>query len=312
MSLNYLRKTNEAELSNIPNDYRQSFRYPFSPASVSKQAIMKMKQEKTITERDIKICEFLFNHTFATALQVQKYFSGEYEYQSIKNRLDKLVQNRILNQFSLGQVEGDKIEADALMIYCLDFGGKYLVSHFTKEDTTDWFSHVNYQGSENVARDLMITEFYLQLMSSIPDRIHHFKKNPQMRVNGTNIVPAFEFSFQHNFQKKYVVGEVVRSNDAFISFKNKIQKVEPLFTTNAWKKFFVDVEEEPTLFVLAEDDLTARDSGTVLANGTDIERYRLTTTDRIGRHFGDKGAFLRYLPDKNQLREVAIAYFKEE
>lgn len=312
MSFNYLKKTDEAVLSNIPNDYRQTFRYPLSVASVSKQAIMKMKLAGTITERDIKICHFLFTHTFATALQIQKYFAGEYEYQSIKNRLDKLVQNRIINQFSLGEVEGEKIETDALMIYCLDFGGKYLVTHFTNEDTTDWFSHENVQGSENIARDLMITEFYLQLMSSVPDKVQHFKKNPNMRVNGKNIVPAFEFSYQHGFEKKYIVGEVVRSNEAFVTFKDKIHKVEPLFTTNAWRKFFVDVEIPPALFVLTEDDLTARDAGTVLSNGTEIDRFLLTTTDRIGRQFGEKGAFLRYLPTTNQLREVAFADFKPE
>lgn len=312
MSFKYLKKDEEALLSNIPNDYRQTFRYPFSVASVSKQSVIKLKQDKTLTERDIKIVHFLFKHTFATALQIETYFAGEYEYQSIKNRLDKLVQYRLINQFSLGEIESDRIESDALVIYCLDFGGKYLVSHFTNEDTTDWFSSVNIQGSENVARDLMITEFYLQLMASIPEKVEHFKKNPVMRAGGANIIPAFEFSYRHGFEKKYIVGEIVRTGEAFITFKDKIQKTEPLFTTNAWKKYFVDVERPPALFVMTEDDLTARDAGTVLANGTEIERYRLTTPERIRRHFGDKGAFLRYMPETNQLREVATSDFKPE
>lgn len=312
MAFNYLKKQDEGILSKIPNDYRQTFRYPFSVTSVSKQSVIKMKVDGTLTERDIKIVHFLFKHTFATTLQIQKFFSGEYEYQSIKNRLDKLVQYRLINQFSLGEIETERIEQDALMFYCLDFGGKYLVSHFTNEDTTDWFSSINIQGSENVARDIMITEFYLQLMASVPERVEHFKKNPVMRAGGSNIVPAFEFSYLHGFERKYIVGEVVRTGEAFITFKDKIQKTEPLFTTQAWKKYFVDVEIAPALFVLAEDDYTARDAGMVIANGTDIERYRLTTVERIQKGFGEKGAFLRYLPDDKQLREVAIADFKPE
>lgn len=308
----YMKKEEEALLSNIPNDYRQTFRYPFSVASVSKQSVIKMKLDGTLTERDIKIVHFLFKHTFATALQLQTYFGGEYEYQSIKNRLDKLVQYRLINQFSLGQAETERIEPDAMLIYCLDFGGKYLVSHFTNEDTTDWFSTLNAQGSENVARDLMITEFYLRLMTSVPDKVEHFKKNPVMRAGGSNIVPAFEFSLRSDFQKKYIVGEVVRSGEAFVTFKDKIQKSEALFTTNAWRKYFVDVEAPPALFVLTEDDLTARDAGTVVAKGTDIESYRLTTTERVQRQFWEKGAFMRYMPETNQLREVAIGDFKPE
>lgn len=311
MAFDYVKKQDEAlAVSKIPNDYRQTFRYPFSVQSVSKNSVIKMKMEGTITERDIKIVHFLFKHTFATALQLQKFFEGEY--QSIKNRLDKLVQYRIINQFSLGQIETERIEQDALMFYCLDFGGKYLVSHFTNEDTSDWFSSVNIQGSENVARDLMITDFYIQLMNSIPDKVEHFKKNPPMRAGGANIVPAFEFSYTHGFMKKYIVGEVVRTGEAMVLFKDKIQKAEPLFTTQAWKKYYVDVEIPPALFVLAEDDYTARDAGMVVNNGTDIERFRLTTAERMQKQFGEKGAFLRYVPEDNVLRQVAFSDFKPD
>lgn len=318
MAFNYVKKQDEGIISKIPNDYRQTFRYPFSVTSVSKNSVIKMKVDGTLTERDIKIVHFLFKHTFATALQLQKFFGGEYEYQSIKNRLDKLVQYRLINQFSLGEIETERIEQDALMFYCLDFGGKYLVSHFTNEDTTDWFSSVNIQGSDNVARDLMITDFYLQLMDSIPDKVEHFKKNPPMRAGGSNIVPAFEFSYRHGFEKKYIIGEVVRTGEAFIQFKDKIQKTEPLFTTQAWKKYYVDVERPPALFVVAEDDYTARDAGIVVTNGTEIERFRLTTIERIQQPFGEKGTFLRFIPtdesqmQKPSLRPVAISDFKPE
>ncbi|WP_214688447.1 MULTISPECIES: hypothetical protein [unclassified Exiguobacterium] len=319
MSFNYVKQKDEGNISKIPNDYRQTFRYPFAVTSVSKNSVIKMKVDGTLTERDIKIVHFLFKHTFATALQIQKFFNAEDNYQSIKNRLEKLVQYRLINVFSLGQVETERLEPDALMIYCLDFGGKYIVSHFTNEDTSDWFSHVNIKGSENVARDLMITDFYLQLMDSIPDRVEHFKKNPTMRAGGNNIVPAFEFSYKFGFEKKYVVGEVVRSGEAFIQFKDRIQKMEPLFTTNAWRKFYVDVEQPPILIVLAEDDYTALDSGVVVTNGTEVERFVLTTSDRIQNPFGEKGTFLRFIKpepgtakDKPMLAQTAIADFKEQ
>ncbi|AJD93489.1 hypothetical protein JMA_41720 (plasmid) [Jeotgalibacillus malaysiensis] len=319
MAFNYVKQKDEGIISKIPNDYRQTFRYPFSVTSVSKNSVIKMKMDGTLTERDIKIVHFLFKHTFATALQIQKFFGGEDNYQSIKNRLEKLVQYRLINVFSLGELETERIEPDAMLIYCLDFGGKYIVSHFTNEDTSDWFSSVNIQGSENVARDLMITDFYLQLMDSIPDRVEHFKKNPPMRAGGSNIVPAFEFSYKFGFEKKYVVGEVVRTGEAYIQFKDKIQKAEPLFTTQAWKKYYVDVEMPPILIVMAEDDYTALDAGIVVTNGTEVERFVLTTSERIQQQFGEKGAFLRFVKpvpgtakDKPMLAQTAIADFKAE
>lgn len=312
MVLHYLMQEDEKLLTKIPNNYRQTFQYPFSVTSVSRKGIIKMKMDGTLTSRDVDISLFLFQHRFATTSQICDYLDNEFEYEAIASRLEKLVKYRVINRFCLSETELTNVPHDAMYIYTLDFGGKYLIAQYTGEDTSTWISTDNGQISENVAKELILTDYYLQLKKSINSRLVSFKKNPAMRVAGTNIQPSLMFSYQYGVFTKYIICEICRSDEVMIGFRERIQKEEELFTTNAWRKYCVDSEEPPILFVIADDDMTARDAGRVVNRGTEISAYRMTTFERFHKHFGEKGAFLKYLPDEDVLKPVSIRNFKNE
>lgn len=312
MSFEYVRKDIGHHFEKIPTVYRQNFRYQFSVTGVSKNEIIRLKNAGEITNRDVEIAKFLFNHTFATAEQIGNYINGSGE--KIRNRLEELVKKRVLNSFFLAETEMKQVKNDALIIYCLDFGGKYLVSSYGGEDTSDWYSTINMKGSDLVSRDLIATQFFVNLANSTKDKLRNFKANPQMKVANKYVSPLFEFALDVNFSRKYLIGEVVLDGDEALGFRDQILKLEGLLTTNAWRKYFVDVEEPPVLIIIAENDLVARNSAAIVNRATEIDNRKiiLTTIDRMEKLFYEKGTFLIYDPEVNKLKNVIVGTFNPE
>lgn len=312
MGFQYVKNNIGYQFQNIPSTYKQNFRYEFSVTGVSKNEIIRLRNDGKLTDRDVEIAKFLFTHTFATAEQIGDYLDGQGE--RIRNRLEHLVKLRVLNSFFLAEVDM-KINTplrDALTIYCLDFGGKYLVSRYGGMDTSDWYSTVNMKGADLIAKDLIATEFFVNLHKSSGSLLFHYTARPQMRAGRTHISPAFEFGLNASLLRKYLVGEIVFDGEEAITFRERVQKLESLLNTNAWRKYYVDVEEPPFLIILAENDVVARNAASVVNRATEIENKKvlLTTIDRMHTPLYEKGAFLIYDPETNKLRNVIVNTFR--
>lgn len=308
----YVKKDIGNHFEQIPTIFKQNFRYQFSVTGVSKNEVIRLRNNGQLTDRDVEIAKFLFNHTFATAEQIGDYLNGTGE--KIRNRLEELVKKRILNSFFMSEFEMKQANKDALVIYCLDFGGKYLVSNYGGEDTSDWYSTVNMKGADLVTRDLIATQFYVNLHKSSQKNLTNFKSNPQMKVANKHISPLFEFTLDVSFSRKYLIGEVVLDGDEALSFRDQVLKLEGLLTTNAWRKYFVDVEEPPMFVIVAENDLVARNAAAIVNRATEIDNRKilLTTIERMENLFYEKGAFLIYDPNSNKMKNVIVNTFKPE
>lgn len=298
-------------LAKIDADLKQTFANQFS-LNIGKIEIIKMKQNKIVTERDVKIAKFLFQFRFATAEQIHSFLDEKSTLENLRGRLEKLVHYRILNKFMLGDIEYDGIEPDAHEIYCLDLGGRYLLANFSNEDTTDWYSVVNMVGSEIVSKRLIVTQFYIQLQKTLGNRLVHFKPEPDFRSGKKTIIPSFDFSIRDGVLVRNYVGEVVREFDFPIDFREKSAKLEQLLSTNAWKKYYYDADEPPVLFVFAENDMNALEAAKMISHTTDITRVRLSTDERMMRELSEAGAFLRYNVENDVLQETRATVFKPQ
>lgn len=312
MEFEYIKKDIGTHFEKIPSTYKQNFRYEFSITGVSKNEIIRLRNSGQLTDRDLEISKFLFNHTFATAEQIGAYLDINGD--KIRNRLEDLVKKRVLNSFTLSEFEMKNANRDALIIYCLDFGGKYLVSNYGGEDTSDWYSTTNMKGADLIAKDLIVTQFYVNLSKSSQKNLKYFKSNPQMKVANKHVSPLFEFGLEVNFMKKYLIGEVVFDGEEALSFRDQILKLEELLTTNAWRKYFVDVEEPPLLILIAENDIVARNAASILNRATEIgnKKVLLTTIERMEKLFYESGAFLIYDPNSNKLKNVIVNNFRPD
>ena len=314
---------NDHGLNPIPYGYKQVFQNKFTN-SISKNEIVKMKDENILTDRDLEIALFLFEVRFATLNQIYEYLKlkgiltqkradesdeevKETSINSIKARLDKLVVNRVLNKFMLCMIEDERVQPDALQIYCLDLGGKYLLSHYSSKDVTDWFISTNYKASALISKDIATTQFYLRLLSSSKEKLRYFTTAPQRKCDKTNILPTFEFCLMHNGLPNYFIVEVVREDDIFTDFPKKIEKLERLIQTNAWKKYYLGNNNPPILLLIAENDILALDVCRITTSSTEINRYRVTTDIKMN---GDLStAFMKYVPESNQLVNVKVNIF---
>lgn len=314
---------NTQDVKPIPNGYKQTFQNKFTNG-IAKNEVIKMKNEGVLTDRDLEIVKFLFKFKFATLEQIYSYLKQthwltqkrvvendevtETSINSIKARLDKLVQNRILNKFMLSKIEEDRIQQDALCIYCLDLGGKFLLTNYSNEDTTDWYITVNLKASELISKDLFTTQFYLKLLETCGDKISYFETSLLRKCDKTNIIPTFEFALNYNGAIKYFIGEVSREFDIPVQFNKKIAKLEMLLETNAWKKYYFDSDVKPVLLAFSENDIMANDIAKIISTTT-ISRFRLSTDERI---VGDLStAFMSYIPEMDKLKIVKSSIFSK-
>lgn len=296
----------------IEPGYNQIFKNEFT-IMIGQRQIIKMKNSGTITERDLKISKFLFNFIFATDEQIKKYlnilYGNDYNIAAITKRLNKLVEYRILNKFILSKTEGAKETPETLSIYCLDLGGRYLLANYSTEDTADWYSTVNMKASELISKDLATVNFYLSVIKSSKEKLVYFNAHPDVRVGKTNIMPSFEMCIENNGNKNFFVGEVVREWDFPTLFRNRVHKLEELFQTNGWKKYYYDSISPPVLFLLTDSDGLALDVSKLITGTSEFDRFRTTTDKRIERSLSEVGAFLRYDSKEDVLEEIQASVF---
>ena len=121
---------------------KQVFMNKFSN-TVGKNEVIKMFNEGNLTNRDLLVCEFLFNNKFATLKQINAVLraNGHTDLQS--QRAYRLCQYRVINRFVLSENETSDFDDVENIIYCLDFGGKFLLTHYSSFDTTEWVTSNN-------------------------------------------------------------------------------------------------------------------------------------------------------------------------
>ena len=296
------------EFQAIPERLKQTFHHDFN-SNVSKNVVLEMYHTGRITDRDLTIIKFLYIFKFATAEQISTLLGGEQSIGAVSARLDKLSNQRILNKFILSPVTENRIYPDALQVYCLDLGAKYLLTQYSRYDVEDWVSSENYKTSDLISKDLIAVNFYLSLRNQLGGRLEYFRSSNTLQLGRTSIAPSCEFSIKNGGERTYMIAEVLRNYDTPYLFREKATKLESLLSTNSWKKFFFDSHDAPFLLLICENDLLAGEAAELLSTSTNITRFRITTLERMQMPLHQEGAFLRYEAETNELYEVASKIF---
>lgn len=291
---------------------------------IDEKNIIKLRSDKHITDTDMKIVQFLFHYRFATLEILTGLLAKDKKTKDdVAKDLSRLLKHRVINAFGLvdstGIGSGVKVELpmDAMLIYCLDLGGRILVGHFHNADTTAWYTTENMRGPEKIGKDLITNLFYLELINgcSFKDNPNnYFKLNPTFQLGKQRVVPSFEMKiFVDEKDFRYYVGDVVRRYEFPSDFREHLSKLDSVMATNAWKKYFYDVEKAPVIFFICEDDEHAFEVAKMVSGISSIDAstgFRLTTDERLKKGLGTKGAFLAYDPESNSLVEKKVASFK--
>lgn len=305
--VNYITNTHDG--FSFGADYKQVFQNK-PVTTLMHEEIIRMRFNGLITDEDVKVIKFIFDFKFATPSIIADFLNNGEAIETITSRLDRLVKNRILNKFMLSMLPEDTIAHDALCIYCLDLGGKTLLSQYSHCDIANWNTTKNYWSSENIGYALVTANFYVQLLKTCPNKYEYFKSHPEYRINKMVVIPSFEFCVKVNGTRKYFIGEIVRDFDIPIGFRSKCEKLESILCTKAWMKYFHDAEGVvPVLFLISENDAVAREAAQIISCVSGIGAFRLTTDERMKRPLNSGGAFLKYDKESDQLKAIKASTF---
>lgn len=297
------------ELINVPESYKQVFQNTFTN-SIDKTKIVTAKCNGAISDRDVKIAEFLFTYRFATLEQIYRWLAlknyleqGETK-EALKVKLDKLVKMyKALNKFVLSPYDADGFNEENLEFYCLDLGGVFLLHNFTTqtlENIMNWRpKNANYHTPDAISRDITILDLYLKLLDIFGDELKYFEPYKRMSYNKRMTNVTFDFCVERDNDVKYFIGEIVHYGDLRQRFPQSADSLEQILSTNTWKKYYIDTPEPPVVLYFVDDDQDALTIAESLVL-REIPKYRITTRERVK---GDLStAFMVYNPESRELK----------
>lgn len=282
---------------------KQVFMNKFT-STVNKNEVLKTFNRGEFGNLELLICEFLFTNKFATLNQINAMLSYHKCGSLNPKQAYRLSQNRIVNRFVLvDDGEETDLDNDKNLIYCLDIGGKYLLTHYSSLDTSEWVTSNNMMSSDLVDNVLMANEIYLKLLVNVKDRLISFNILEERRVGRQSTTIDFDFGIKVGDSNKYYVGNFLRETDMPRNFQSKVEKLESIISTNAWKKYYYGSESAPACFFIGETDAFALSMATQINecyNYSGKDRY--SSFDRIlKKQIHDKDTFLKY--DDNGLNK---------
>lgn len=306
------------ELKDMPATYHQVFQNTFTN-SIDKTKVVTAKYNNIIEDIDVVIAQFLFRFRFATIEQIYKYLdlkgytTNEDTEESIKVRLDKLVKTyKVLNKFVLSPFDFASFVND-LEFYCLDLGGAFLLHNFTDETLESIRSwrpkNANLHTPQAVYRDFKIVEFYLKLLDIFGETLISFEPYKRMTYDKNQVTITFDFCVEKDSMHTYFIGEIMSEEDLIQRFGKSADAIEQIVSTNAWRKYYLDIDVPPVILYITDDDDSALEIARSLAL-RQINKFRITTLDRL-EDSDLSTAFMVFDKEANELRLGKSKFFEK-
>lgn len=296
----------------IPVEMVQMFQYaPSATTSVSERKLAELYAKSIINNEDIEVVKFLYKFAMATPAQIMKALNIENE-DTLRQRMNRLIQYRVLNRFMFIQGIETVIQTDAFIVYTIDAGGALLLKHFSmEEDCDNWRIDEILMSAVKVTKRLLVVDFYLRLKEECPTRLRYFQIEPMYMTNKIKIIPRFTFCLEVEGNKLYFIGDVAVEDELITpdgnKMTNKIARFETFLTTGGWKKYF-ETDNMPALIMLSDvDDAALRMAHVISA--TEIGQTRYTTEARFKKPLGRLGAFMKF--EDGKLKDAKATIFSE-
>lgn len=284
----------------IPDGLKQCWLFEISVNGTSSaKRLVELKNKRVILDLDIEILKFLYQYEACPVEYIAKAMGYE-NLDPIKERLDKLVAQHIINIFMLTDGAEIKYKQDAKAFYCLDSGGVTLLRYFGDDaDSLDFKLEDLIMNSTKLNKRLMAMDFYFQLKETIGNKLTLYKVNPILSCGGSKYSPKAFFTIDDGDNKKAYLLEISRYEDSYegesLRFSEKLSKCDAIVNTNAWKKYF-NGKKPPTLLVLCENDEDALNKAQLIETSGLIQSSRICTIESLKN--GLETAFIKYEDEK--------------
>lgn len=295
----YLTQTDGNVLS-FPYDWKQTFAHPFEMSRVSNEAQTVKQFVASGEERQvgIEILILLLTYTFATCSQIERLLAAKglsVSQDQLADLLNRYLEQRLINKFTLSSFPMDHIPDDAFVIYCLDHASRHILSHFYKDDVAvTWKSTNSLRSSELVSKYLATNEFYLTLLTARGDELSAFQPTVDFTLRSRDIRLSATFTVMDGATPRDYLLEVVRKSDLPVLWRKKTnEQLAPFVLDKFWSRYF---RLEPVMLFLAEDLKQAEDVAAIYHLRTESLNFRITTDEELLK--GPQGAkFYKYEPN---------------
>jgi hypothetical protein len=275
------------------------------PEHVYIKNFMDRRNEKN-ADLQLSLLKFILKVCFATENQIKSYLSSQgFPLEDIDKTLEMFLHQRIINMFIISKYPLNEIPEDALKCYSLDFGGKYILSHYGTEDVLSWTSTNAVRGVEYITKYLTTTQFYLALLNSVPENIRYFESFANFNIGKRDVQTNAKFEIMSGHTPRGFILEVVRKYDIPSGIQKKSEKLNVLMSEGYIEKYF---SINPVVILLAENDKMALEVADIYYRNTNSTQFRLLTDIRIKNGFDDK-SFMKYDPNKKTLIIVKSSLF---
>lgn len=255
----YLKKEYDGKWKTFPRTYMQAWRYAFAMNTAPSQQIVSLAIDNgEISSSDLELFKFLKTVRFATASQIGRLFSnlGKNPLE-VEKYLAHLISDRYLNAFALSdtKIDHDWIkDPDALVIYSLDFGGKFALI-YDGEDMADWYSYSNRMGIKLVSKYLLGTDMYISLIvMPLTGNLVDFQAFPPFFVNNKSAEVDYTLTYRNNNQDTPLIVYISESGLEGIELAKKMRAAtELLHSTKTWNKYFPLQENPPKILIILDE-----------------------------------------------------------
>lgn len=286
----------EGKALHINYDYVQSWAHEFSIYRTRNESLMIryfLESSREKQKLGLEILVFLSKFWFATKeYMLQLLHLKGLKTQDLEEILEEYLSNRILNCFTLAQFPLDEIPDDALRVYCLDHGAKFILTHFYREDFVHWQTTDNNRGSEQIVKCLSTCRFYLSLLAAKREDLRIFEPIFDVSIGRREARFSANFEIVKGTQTRKFILESVRAYDLPTYWRKKVaEQIAPFIMNKFWRQTFA---EEPVFILLAESLENALEASDIFYRRTMSSNFRVTTDIDVIKGM-EKAHFYKYM-----------------
>lgn len=321
MALDYIKK-DAGDIFSFPSaydDYRQTFDHDFSMSKGRNESVEVKLFAQTSNEFAIGlvILRHIYRFRFITYDQLYRLLklSGIDDSEILNKILEKYIERRLINKFCLSEAPLSEIPDDAMLVYCMDHGAKFILQHFPCEEMemiSAWkTSDCMYSGSI-VFKCLMTNEFYISMYEVKGTDTAIFEPLADFMIGGRPVRLSGWLRLKSDKKTDHFLIETIRKSDLPLAWEKKVDTHLTPFIhgKNGISRYF---NSDPKWIFVTDSQDSAMEIADIFErmavsiDPTKNIKYRLVTSEELRKGL-DRAIFYKY--DGGMLKPVRSIFAK--
>lgn len=322
MALEYIKK-DASDFFSFPgayDDYRQTFDHDFNMSKTCNEAVTVKLFAGATNEWSVglEILRILYRFSFATHDQIHRLLKlKDLDNQEIYEKiLDKYIAQRFINKFCLAEAPLNSIPDDAMTVYCLDHGARFILGHFTNDPTiiSTWKSSNCMYTGNIVFKCLTTNEFYISMCEVEGMSAAVFEPLPDFVIGGRPVRLSGWLRVKSGGKIDNYLIETIRQSDLPITWEKKVDTHLTPFIhgKNGTSRYF---DGDPKWIFVTDSQDSALETAAIFErmvvsiDTTKNIKYRLVTSEELRKGL-DRAIFYKY--ENGALKPVRSIFGKEK